>query len=96
MKMKVGDFVKNNYHSTIRYGKIVSVEAKKDNPGSKPSWVFFEVRWVNDDTYTNDMNLKHHLSNGRRGEHKRFYRSDELTPLNITILEDTITKLKAL
>jgi hypothetical protein len=96
MKMKVGDFVKNNYHSTIRYGKIISVAAEKDKPGGFPSWVFFEVCWVNDDTYIQDMKLKHDLSNGRRGNHKRFYRADELTPLSITALEDTILKLKAL
>ena len=79
--MKVGDFVKNNYHSTIRYGKIVSVDAEKKHLGASPNWVFFEVEWVNDHVYVNDMKLKHNLSNGRRGKHKRFYRADELVPL---------------
>ncbi len=92
MKMKVGDFVKGEYHSTTRYGKITSIVPPK--PGGISNWSHFKVQWVNDYVYELDMQLKSNLSNGRRGQKKTLYRADELTLLNVTELKDTISKLE--
>ena len=76
--MKVGDFVTNNWHGIIRYGKVKKVlsNPKGDN------WTYFIVNWVDDEQYQKAAKHINEMSN--REYEPEYYRADQIRSFNIS------------
>lgn len=84
--MKVGDFVTNNYHGIVRYGKIVDMHTKKDG------WAYFDIMWVNDDVYESMIRNRKDITD--KDHSLRFYRSDQIRSFDINKTIQTLVKLQ--
>ena len=86
--MKVGDFVTNNWHGIIRYGKVKKVlsNPKGDN------WTYFIVNWVDDEQYQKAAKHINEMSN--REYEPEYYRADQIRSFNVSKTLKTLKKLQ--
>ena len=86
--MKVGDFVTNNWHGIIRYGKVKKVlnNPKGDN------WTYFIVDFVDDERY--QKAVEHIRRTSKRDYEPEFYRADQIHSLDVDQTIQTLLKLQ--
>jgi len=86
--MKVGDFVTNNWHGIIRYGKVKKV---LNNPKGD-DWTYFIVDFVDDERY--QKAAKHIKNTSNRDYEPEYYRADQISSLNANQTIQTLLKLQ--
>jgi hypothetical protein len=86
--VKVGDFVTNNWHGIIRYGKVKKVlnNPKGDN------WTYFIVNWIDDEQYQKAAKHINKISN--RKYEPEYYRADQIRSFNVSKALKTLKKLQ--
>ena len=86
--MKVGDFVRNSHHGLQRYGKVKRVlkNLKGDN------WSYFDIEWVEDSKYQKAVD--HIKKTSNRDYEPEYYRSDQVSPLDLNKTIQTLLKLQ--
>lgn len=86
--MKVGDIVTNSHHGIKRYGKVKKV--LKNLKGD--DWSYFDIEWVNDDRY--QKSVEHIKKTSNRDYELKYYRSDQVSPLDLNKTIQTLLKLQ--
>ena len=84
--MKIGDFVTNDYHGIIRYGKVIGAYSKQDG------WTYFDVDWVDDDVYINAIRNRKDITD--KDHTLRFYRADQIQKFDLNKTVQTLLKLQ--
>ena len=84
--MKIGDFVTNDYHGIIRYGKVIGAYPKQDG------WTYFDVDWVDDDVYINAIRNRKDITD--KDHTLRFYRADKIQKFDLNKTVQTLLKLQ--
>ena len=84
--MKIGEYVTNNYHGIIRYGKIIGAVNKKDG------WRYFDIDWKDDDVYIKAISNRKDITD--KDHSLRLYRADQIQKFDLDKTVQTLIKLQ--
>jgi hypothetical protein len=84
--MKIGEYVTNNYHNIIRYGKIIGSVDKKDG------WRYFDIDWKDDEVYIKAISNRKCITD--KDHSLRLYRADQIQKFDLNKTIQTLLKLQ--